>query len=638
MPKSVPELNRTAKTRTASGDETVAVVSGRCSFPPRYDMERFVASGGMGDIWLYHDRTLGRDIAVKELKSGHALVDHRKQRFIREAKVQAALQHPGIVPIYDFVACNSGGAYFTMRHVEGHTLAEVYAASTRGEPSHSLRQLLTALGSVSLTLQYAHERGVVHRDLKPENIILGDYGEVYVLDWGVAKVFDPDHERPSAVRVIPTSESANDKLIGTLEYMAPEQLAGGADVGPAADVFAMGVVLFEILTGELLREGDEDALVQQVAQGDAIEERLGASGDLPTVLTSLCIDATKRFFRDRPSAREFQQRLQAYLDGVENEERFHSAATVHVQSAQARLSTVPHGPLDTEHRAAAVADLGRALALDPTREDALATLRELLRGDEKELPPGAVAELVQQRNDAARESARASIFVYAAWLALIPLAGVMGIRSLPALAFLITGPALLVIVNLWVDRRGTFSGPLIWFALLLSFTSVSALSVFAGPYLLVPSLAVATAVTYLIAFRGNTSVQLATQVLAPLAVAVPVALQTFGVLPRSYLFREGRVSIEPFAVGLPAGLTEVLFFVGGTLLVVLANYIVTRVVANLDRAEKRALGQAWWFRQLLPEDVPPAQSPPAGDSSESHCSSARPAPRNQRELAERRSE
>ena len=604
MPPPSHKTERAAKTLTATGEEQVKATRGKCAYPARYDLEGFVASGGMGDVWLYHDRTLGRNVALKELKPTHAGIQRRKLRFIREAQVQAALQHPGIVPIYDFAACDSGGAYFTMRHVEGQTLAEVVQKRVRGEDTYSQRQLLAALDSVSLTLQYAHERGVVHRDLKPENVILGDYGEVYVLDWGVAKVFDPDGERHSAVQVSAKVQSHADCVVGTLEYMAPEQLAGGEIVGPGADVFALGILLFEVLTGELLREGDEKSVVEQVARGDDLPERISAAGDVPAPLAELCIAATSRYFRDRPTAREFHEHLLAYLEGETNAERLRTAAGQHVQSARARLSLNPPGSSGDEmHHAAAVAELGRALALDPTRTDALETLRALLDGKSQEVPDGAQKELSRQRDEAARESARASIFVYTAWLALIPLALIMGIRSLPALAFLVSGPALLVAVNLWVDRKGHFSAPLTWIALILSFTSVSALSVFAGPYLLVPSLAVATAVTYLIAFRGNRPIQIATQVLAPLAVAVPIALQAAGLLPRSYVFKDGHVVIKPFAVDLPPAMTEVLFLVGGTLLVVLANYIVTRVVTTLDRAEKRTLGQAWWLRQLLPGEA-----------------------------------
>ncbi|MEZ4225271.1 MAG: protein kinase [Polyangiaceae bacterium] len=611
---------------TPSSDRDAA----RCRRPTRYDDERFVASGGMGDVWLYRDQTLGRDVAVKELKPNHAAVERRRLRFVREARLQAALQHPGIVPIYDFVECDAGGAYFTMQHVQGDTLSEELARQQDKISTRSRRQLLEALSRVCLTLQYAHERGVVHRDVKPENIMLGKYGEVYVLDWGVAKILEPAEDRPSAVRVAKDKASHLDRVVGTLEYMAPEQFFGGRAVGPTADVFSLGVLLFEILTAQHFREGDEEALFPLAAKGNDMEQRLRkAEVELPPALTALCIQAAHPSPDVRPTAAEFHARLRDYLDGVEESERMRAVAHAHVQSAQLRLNRLSDHPAPrADLQSAAIADLGRAVALDPSREDAAQILRELVDGDAQEPPPEARSTLARQRQAAQRESARASAFSYAAWIALLPLAWWMGVRSAAAVGVLMLGPMLLVLVNVWALRGRRFSKPTALTTLALSFFSVAALSVFAGPYLLVPSLAVATAVTYLVAFRGDRTITLAAQILAPLSVAIPVALAKLGILPQSTVFQEGQARILPFAVDFSVPTTEVLFFVVGTLLVVTANYIVSQVVRSLERSEERAVTQTFWLKRLLPplsrpdsaSSAPPPDAP-APTSSRSNPSS-----------------
>jgi hypothetical protein len=163
----------------------------------RYTLSRLHATGGIGRVWLAHDDSLGRDVALKELRPERAGNPVVWARFLKEAQITGQLEHPGIVPIYEMGKRPDDQApFYTMRFVRGRTLSEAVAAyhqkRSRGEAKPlELRELLTAFVGVCNAVAYAHSRGVLHRDLKPQNVVLGDYGEVIVLDWGLAKLLDP---------------------------------------------------------------------------------------------------------------------------------------------------------------------------------------------------------------------------------------------------------------------------------------------------------------------------------------------------------------------------------------------------------------------------------------------------------------
>src|SRR5688572_17485566 len=160
----------------------------------RYELGRQIGEGGMGTVVLCSDRAIGRRVAMKLVRgtaSGPAKLED-DARFLREARIQGQLEHPSIVPVYDVGRNDAGAAFFTMKRVGGVTLAEVIARLRAHDPEFverfTLRRLLEAMGRVCLAIQFAHERGVLHRDLKPANVMLGEVGEVYVLDWGIARL------------------------------------------------------------------------------------------------------------------------------------------------------------------------------------------------------------------------------------------------------------------------------------------------------------------------------------------------------------------------------------------------------------------------------------------------------------------
>lgn len=232
--------------------------------PPRerYRLNTLHAAGGIGEIWLAQDLALEREVAVKRLQSKQAVSNLAKLRFLREARITSQLDHPGVVPIYEICLDPvTHEPYYSMRFLRGRTLSEdirQYHArrGTAGGDYQALLALLNAFCIVCNTVGYAHWRGVVHRDLKSENVILGDYGEVVVIDWGLAKKLDaresdalgPD-EPPERATENPLATLAG-HILGSPAYMAPEQAAGKHDqIGPATDIYGLSAVLYEILTG-----------------------------------------------------------------------------------------------------------------------------------------------------------------------------------------------------------------------------------------------------------------------------------------------------------------------------------------------------------------------------------------------------
>ncbi len=227
----------------------------------RYQIGEELGRGGVGVVRQGEDLTLERTVAVKTLHRLHARNPAMVQRFLREARIGGRLQHPGIVPIYDMGFEDGGEPFFTMRLLEGQSLAEHLKG--RRDPEHDLSRFLKIFEQVCQAIAYAHSRQVLHRDLKPENVMLGQFGEVQVVDWGFAKILTEGSEAPGAEGLPEVPEDASGavsqpgSVMGTPAYMSPEQAQGKLDeVDLRADVFALGSMLCEILTGSPVYRGD----------------------------------------------------------------------------------------------------------------------------------------------------------------------------------------------------------------------------------------------------------------------------------------------------------------------------------------------------------------------------------------------
>lgn len=267
----------------------------------RYQLLGEIARGGMGVIIKGRDPDLGRDLAFKVLKDELVGKPAAEQRFVEEAQVGGQLQHPGIVPVYDLGRFANGRPYFAMKLVKGRTLAEMLTERTN--PAVDRGKFLQIFLQVCQTVAYAHSRGVIHRDLKPANIMVGGFGEVLVMDWGLAKVLPrggvSDEERATqasqrlpAVPEDPTeirttrvgsgSETAAGSVMGTPAFMSPEQAGGEIDkLDERADVFGLGAILCVILTGKPPYLGDTADTIRLMAVRGKLEEafvRLDACG------------------------------------------------------------------------------------------------------------------------------------------------------------------------------------------------------------------------------------------------------------------------------------------------------------------------------------------------------------------------
>ena len=217
----------------------------RPELPERYALESEIGRGGMGVVWRATDRLLERDVAVKVLAE-HLADDGLAERLAREARILARLEHPGVVAVHDAGVSSDGRTWYAMRLVRGRRLDE--AAGT--EPT--LGDTLRLMTRVAETVAYAHEQGIIHRDLKPANVMVGPFGEVLVLDWGVAGAIGGGGGASGAKQAADTQTpatapvTAHGTVLGTPGYMAPEQAAGlPADV--RSDVYGLGAILRDLL-------------------------------------------------------------------------------------------------------------------------------------------------------------------------------------------------------------------------------------------------------------------------------------------------------------------------------------------------------------------------------------------------------
>lgn len=217
--------------------------------PRRYRVEQEIGRGGMGVVLGVWDEALARPLAMKIL---HPRTDtERSRRFLEEAHIAAHLDHPGIAPVHELHTSADGTPYFTMKLVRGRSLAEIFTMAYREE--WTTTRAVGLVLKVCETMAYAHERGIIHRDLKPANVMVGEYGEVYVMDWGLARALDgseppfTSQRREGPDHALSTREGTT---FGTPEYMAPEQAEGQpAAVGKAADIYAVGAMLYHLLAG-----------------------------------------------------------------------------------------------------------------------------------------------------------------------------------------------------------------------------------------------------------------------------------------------------------------------------------------------------------------------------------------------------
>ena len=286
---------------TQLSDKVVARLQAEMQVPDltgtRYRLVRYLARGGMGSVWLVEDTVLQRRLALKVLDL-IAPTDDLAARLLQEGRILARLEHPGIVPMHDAGTLLDGRAFYCMKYVEGQTL-------TQHTPNKSLPDKLRVVERIAEPLDFAHARGFIHRDLKPDNVMIGAFGEVLVMDWGLAKVGVTSLEAGEteiATAVQPTQNSlrvtGQGSVVGTRGYMSPEQARGDIEVDHRTDIFSLGAILTFMLTGS------------------APGELPAASGSVPRPLRAICEKAMAADPNARyQSAREMTADITHYLNG-----------------------------------------------------------------------------------------------------------------------------------------------------------------------------------------------------------------------------------------------------------------------------------------------------------------------------------
>jgi serine/threonine-protein kinase len=295
----------------------------------RYLLEGEIARGGMGVVLRARDPDLNRSLAIKVMREEYRGQQEPQRRFQEEAQVTGQLQHPGIPPVHEIGSFEDGRPFFAMKLIQGRTLAELL--QRRSSPAEELPRFLVIFEQVCQTIAYAHSRGVIHRDLKPSNIMVGAFGEVQVMDWGLAKVLK---EGPAAQRSIeqtnriatvrtaaPELASRAGLVLGTLAYMAPEQARGEVEaLDERTDVFGLGAILCEALTGGPPHQGASAWEVEaRAARGDlsdalACLTACGADPELVRLVNDCLAAEQERRPRD---AGVVARRMAGYLEGVQ---------------------------------------------------------------------------------------------------------------------------------------------------------------------------------------------------------------------------------------------------------------------------------------------------------------------------------
>lgn len=268
----------------------------------RYTHHKVIARGGKCVIKSCRDNHLNRVVAYKTLHE-HLRDDRNEQRrFLREARVTAALQHPNTIPVYEIGRDNHARYYFTMKLVHGFTIGGIIQKLKEGDgtfvPRYTLDTLLGIVVQVCNCLNFAHAHGVVHRDIKPENIITGTFGEVFILDWGLAKIWNMPQEqyKPSTQPITDVNLTAGGKLQATPLYMSPEQLESREDIDHRTDIYSLGAVLYEMLTWQSYLEADNiHMIIRQIESGEVVSPRDRAPDRfIPEELERICLKCLRK--------------------------------------------------------------------------------------------------------------------------------------------------------------------------------------------------------------------------------------------------------------------------------------------------------------------------------------------------------
>jgi serine/threonine-protein kinase len=555
--------------------------------PARYEVGECVGRGGMGEVMSARDLQIGRDVAIKRMRAKRPS-DRAVQRFLREARVQGRLDHPAIVPVHELGHDADGVPYFVMKKLTGATLSEGLCRMPE-------QRLLRALVDIALAVEFAHTRGVVHRDLKPTNLVLGDFGEVYVLDWGIAKIVGEDDDGFGDAIVTDDLKTRTGAMLGTPGYMAPEQIDNASDVDDAADVYSLGCILFEIVAGMPLHPTKRAAKHTL----ELVEGRPSARGatDVPPELDDLCARATARDRSVRPTARELADGIQRFLDGDRDVSLRRQLAEAHLARAHAAFARAE----DPAQRAIATREASSALALDPMLAGAAELLGRLMLEPPSALPREVEQELELESSATNRSQARIAMWICLGYFGFTPfLIGYRGTHLYAALYFAY------IVLNVWLVWRRAHgcTSFLVTSPTAVAIRNAILVAVIAhvfSPLILAPGLAAVTTSALLIsplyAKPRAAAVLLATMVSA---IALPWLAEATGLVTRTLTITDsGAILHNPEILG--NAMMRGVGWTGYTIGLVAAAVAIAAYVRRNERDSRgRVHLQAWHLRALVP--------------------------------------
>ena len=547
------------------------------STPDGYEMGPLLGRGGMGVVVLANDPRIGRQVAIKRMRADAG--GEAEARFLREAQIQARLDHPAIVPVYEIGRDDAGRPFFTMKRLTGTTLADILATQCKTQQA-----LLRAFVDVCNAIDFAHSRGIVHRDLKPENIMLGDFGEVYVLDWGVARVLHETEHAPLERVATDSGQTEAGALLGTPGYMPPEQARGEA-VGTSADVYALGSILFEILARQPLHPRGAAAIYSTLQSPTAAPS--DRRRDVPPELCMATLSALAGIAADRPTARALADRVQAYLDGDRDLARRREIARNQLELARAAFAA--------NDRGVAMQTAGRALALDPECAEAAQLITSLTLEAPAENPPELEAHLAAVDLQLARAQWRPAAIAWLAFFVPLPLLLIAGItEAIPIVAFYVAVVSLSAVSFYW-SKRGT---PRVSIAMALAIPAMVLLSRLFGPFTLVPTL---------LAIIGYAFTAYPTQMRRPMAVLAMsatllaiLALEHTGVLEKTWQIVGGAIVTRSTMIDLSGVAGKALLITSNIIAILFSAMFASRIAVQRYDANRRLEIQAWHLRKLVP--------------------------------------
>ncbi len=556
-----------------------------------YELGDVLGRGGMGEVVLARDHNIGRDVAIKRMLAAEPSADEHG-RFMREARVQGQLEHPAVVPVYDLGIDRDGRPFFVMKRLSGKAMNGLLRGRESADRA-SRRRLLHALVDVCLAVEFAHSRDIVHRDLKPANIMLGDFGEVYVLDWGIARAITDSESgavpRPSMLDLrLDSGDTKVGTVMGTVTYMAPEQLVGDR-AGPAADIYSLGCILYEIVAGRALHPTGRDLAAELDARPSTVR------ADAPPELDAICERATALQPSQRyPTARALGDAVQAYLDGDRDLVARRELANGHI--AQAR-DAIARGDGEDDRKAAMRA-AGRALALDPTATAAAELVTHLMLRPPKAMPAEVehhVAELDVQN---AREQARVAALAMLGYLAIVPLmlwTGVRDYRYVAAFTVLPIAVSLHLVVQV---RRRRITPTGLYVSVCINAALIALVCCVVGPFTIAPWLATTTLMAY--AVHPQLGHLRAIAGILGAAVIVPWTLELVGAIARTHEFVDGKLVLTSPGLAYREAPFEMALALVFVMLMIVVSLLSRRIATRLRDVSQQVELQAWHLRQLVP--------------------------------------